>query len=163
MANEVENYPGTRTKAPRGVDLVDITISDGVGGFDSEKMSSTLFQNVLAEHIGLDCNVVQEVSMTLVVDTGVRMFPKYITCHNTAAGKDAGIIVLKIGSSTTNDEIMPPTQLAGFFDGAVWIMDLEGVLPELLSASSTYFLQVITPSSGVNIVDVRVHGNQFDV
>lgn len=162
---KISGYAITRDKRARGVDRVDVTQDDGGGGFDSAKMSGSLLENVLAEFIGLDCQIGNEgtVSMTLVVDAAVRMHPAYISFHNTAGAKGAGDIVFRIGATSGQDNVMPITQLEGFFSDATWIVNLEGPILEMLSDSSTYFLTLDTGSSGVNICDIRVHGSQFDV
>lgn len=165
MANEVENYLITRTKKARGKDLIDITQDDGGGGFDSVQMSSELIEDILAEFIGLDCQTGNEgtVSMTLVVDTGVKMCPSRITIWNTAGGKGSQDIVLQIGSSSGDSDIMPATQLSGFFQDATYVHQIQGVIPPMLSSSDTYFLTLVTGSIGANVVDVRVHGTPLDV
>lgn len=162
MPNEVENYATELTKRPKGVLWLDIT--DGVTP-ESIKMRASLLEDVLAEYIGLDCQVGNEgtVSMTLVVDAGVKMCPKNISIWNTAGGKGSQDIQLKIGSSSGGDDIMPLTTLIGFFQDATWPVTLMGVMPEMLSDVNTYYLTLVTGSSGANVVDVRVHGNQFDV
>ena len=165
MTQKISGYT-VRAKRLRGIDLVDNSEDDGGGGYVSKSVTGLELENVLSEKIGLDCidaNIGNYV-MTLVVDTAMKMFPKYVTFQNTAGGKNSGLISFKIGSSSGDDDIMPLTLLAGFADGLLYTVDLEGILPELLSASSSINLSLVTGSDATaNIVDIRVHGNQFDV
>jgi hypothetical protein len=156
-----------RLLRPRGKDFADVSVDDGVGGYDSRSISGELLENVLAEHIGLDCQVVTgsppDIPMTLTVDGGVSMEPVGVSIKSTAGGKGTQDIVLQIGSFSGGNDIMPPTRLIGFFQDAVFEVSLEGAMPDMLSDSAVYYLQVVVASSGANVVDVKILGNQFDV
>lgn len=146
----------------RGIDLADVSIFNGAT-WDTRKISGELLENVLAEYIGLDCQTVAEVTMTLVVNSGVSMEPVGIAIKSTASLKGSQDIVLQIGSFSGGNDILPPTRLMGFYQDAGFSIALEGVLTPMFSDTAVFYLQVITPSSGSNVVNIRVLGNQFDV
>ena len=160
---KVSLYP-PRVLRFRGKDKVDGTIDDGGGGYNSKSLSGELLENVLAEYIDLDCSPAQEgeVQMTLVVDTGVKMFPKYVSFENTAGGKGLEDCVFKIGSTTGGSDVMPSTQMHGAFLDHSTPIALEGVLPSLSSTTSTFFLTLEVASGSVSEYSIRIHGHQRD-
>lgn len=160
--SKISNYI-QRLLRVRGKDFADVTIDNGVGGFDTRSISGRLLENVLAEHNDLDCQSAGEVTMTLVVDAGVSIEPVGVSIKSTAGGKGTQDIVLQIGSFSGGNDILPPTRMIGFFQDAVFEVSLEGAMTDMLSDTAVYYLQVVTPSSGANVVNVKILGNQFDV
>jgi hypothetical protein len=160
LLNRIATYANEQTKRLKGAYWVDM--SDGSIP-QSKKMRAELLENVLAAYDDLDCQVVAEVTMTLVVEGGVSMESVGVSIKSTASGKGTQDIVLQIGSFSGGNDIMPPTRMIGFFQDAIFEVSLEGAMSDMLSDSAVYYLQVITASSGVNVVDVKILGNQFDV
>lgn len=163
---KVSLYP-PRALRFRGKDKVDGTIDDGGGGFDSKSLSGELLENVLAEFKDLDCQVGNEADnyvMTLVVDSGVVIMPDSVSIYNTAGSMGTRDIIMSIGTSAGGRDVMPLTHLEGFLADGVMRIPIMGRLPaDNLSSSVVYYVELQTGSSGINICDIRIHGNQFDV
>lgn len=166
MANEVENYAQEIIEIPSDTALLDVTFNDG-GGFDSYKM---LFKHakgisIVAELLAQDMGSTTTGNIySLIWNCSAKVANSVIIeVHCTTAGKAPGTLNVQIGSSSGGDDIMLAETLEGIFADSSWFFHVNGVTPNMLSDSDTFFFKINVPATNEFTGDIFIHARHKDV
>lgn len=155
------------TLIPHGDSLIDISLSDGAGGFDTRaiKYDDLQLEQVVAQKLGVDLKITGEVDLDWLFTVGdnKRVRVSYISVDYVNISNPTTSVEYRFNIDSSTGALLETFNPTTFHD-KVARFSLEQNYPVLYTASNTINFDVVTAYlATTGTVDIRVIGTSKSV